>query len=780
MRNPLNKRLLRELSKNKGKYISIIILLSLSIGFISGFFLVQRSVKYTYDNSHVIGNVEDAHIELTKEINSDDNKIFDDNDVSVTKNYCVNIKEDKKLYRVYVNRGQLNIAGIFEGKLPAKDNEIMIEKIYATNNGLAVGDTIKLLDKEYVISAIAAFPDYSTLLRNNGDFLMDNKDFCVATVTQSAFDKLSGRESISYVYSYTLHDKSLNTKQQTDKLTDISKAFIEKKNYTLNAVIKEANKNITYLADDMGGDVPMMIVLFSIILVIMAFVFIVIIHGTIEEESKVIGTLLASGYTKMSILKHYLMVPLTVTVFSVVLGNIFGYTFFKEKLLDVYISSYSIFPFIVKFDWYALIITSTIPLFLIFSINYFYIRYKLKNKPLNFLRKELNKRDLKNAVTLPSVGFLSRYRLRVFLRNKGSFIVLFIGILFGNVLLIFALNVKPLLNNYVDEINDSMPSDYQTFLKGPLESLIVRKSDALVDNPGGLYQTEFVSDIIGKPKDDISLFTAISMQTDRPFFTEKTAVQIYGIDFNSKFFLGKRSEKMDGVYATEGFLAKLKLSVGDRVILYNKFKGEQYTVKIVGTTESFRSTISLVMPRDDLNKLLGNDKWYYNGVLSDSELGLDEKYVVTKIKKDDMSGVASQLIKTFSQMGYMILLISIAIFSVVIYVLSKSIIEKYTREIAYLRIFGYTDREINSVYIRVSTIFIILTGLVLIPIQKLLVSKLFELALLKIDAHISFYMPKYVIIYTFFALVFSYFFIRLFLLKKVKRIKMAEALKDVV
>ncbi len=780
MRNPLNKRLLRELYKNKGKYISIVLLLSLSIGFISGFFLVQRSVKYTYDNSHIIGNVEDGQIELTKEIDSDDNKIFEKNNVRVAKNYCVNLKDDEKLYRIYANREKINIASIFEGELPTKENEIMIERIYAVNNNLTVGDRLQVLNKEYTISAIAAFPDYSTLLRKNGDFLMDNKDFCLASVSQASFDTLSKGKNVSYIYSYTLKEEGLNTKQQTDILTDISKAFIDKENYTINATIKEANKNITYIADDMGGDVPMIIVLFSIILIIMAFVFIVIVHGTIEEEAKVIGTLLASGYSKWSILTHYLMVPLMVTIFSVILGNVLGYTFFKEQLLDVYINSYSIFPFKVKLDWYAFIFTSTVPFVLILSINYFYIRHKLRNKPLNFLRKELHKRDFKNAIRLPNIRFLSRYRLRVLLRNKGSFIILFIGLLFGNVLLIFGLDVAPLLNNYVDNIEYSMPSDYQTFLKVPLERAILRSSDLLFDHPGASYQTELVSGIVGEKKEDISLFTITTMQTDQPYFSDKIGVQVYGIDFNSKFFLDKGLDSGDGVYATEGFLDKLNLSVGDKVVLYNKFKGEEYTVQIIGLTESFSSTISLVMPREVLNELVGNEEWYYNGILSDNELGLKDKYVLTKIKKGDMRGVAKQLIQTFTQMGYMILILSVVIFFVVIYVLSKSIIEKYTREIAYLRIFGYTDREIHGVYIRVSTIFIIVTGVILIPIEKLLVRQLFELALLKLDAHINFYIPNYVSIYAFLTLVLSYFFIRLFLLKKVKKVKMGEALKDVV
>ena len=49
--------------------------------------------------------------------------------------------------------------------------------------------------------------------------------------------------------------------------------------------------------------------LLDIIIVIMAFVFVVLTNATIEEESAIIGTLLASGYRKREIILHYLALP---------------------------------------------------------------------------------------------------------------------------------------------------------------------------------------------------------------------------------------------------------------------------------------------------------------------------------------------------------------------------------------------------------------------------------------------------------------------------------------
>ena len=58
----------------------------------------------------------------------------------------------------------------------------------------------------------------------------------------------------------------------------------------------------------------MWMTLLDIIIVIMAFVFVVLTDATIEEESAIIGTLLASGYRRREIVLHYLALPAIVGV----------------------------------------------------------------------------------------------------------------------------------------------------------------------------------------------------------------------------------------------------------------------------------------------------------------------------------------------------------------------------------------------------------------------------------------------------------------------------------
>ena len=64
MKNPLNKRIFRELKADFGKYIALFLFLVIMIGGVSGFLVADNSLKKTYDESFEKYNVEDGHFTL--------------------------------------------------------------------------------------------------------------------------------------------------------------------------------------------------------------------------------------------------------------------------------------------------------------------------------------------------------------------------------------------------------------------------------------------------------------------------------------------------------------------------------------------------------------------------------------------------------------------------------------------------------------------------------------------------------------------------------------------
>ncbi|MFR6124186.1 hypothetical protein [Faecalibacillus intestinalis] len=88
---------------------------------------------------------------------------------------------------------------------------------------------------------------------------------------------------------------------------------------------------------------------------------------------------------------------------------------------------------------------------------------KLNISPLKFLRRDLSKNKKRHYVHLKQKFFIKRYRQRVILQNKGSYLVLMIGIVFASFLLTFGF-VLSSINKYLDNMNDSVKSNYQYIL----------------------------------------------------------------------------------------------------------------------------------------------------------------------------------------------------------------------------------------------------------------------------------------------------------------------------
>lgn len=825
MKNPLNKRIFRELRSNIGRYGSIFIVMLMTISFISSFFIAQNSVKISYEDSHIKGKIEDGYIEFDRELSRDEEKIFEDNHVKAYKNYYLSINyKNGKLIRLYSNREHVNIPAIHRGRSANKDGEVVLNYNYIKENKLSLGDKLYLpayvngkkpaIDGLKIVGSVA-FPDYSCLLRRPGDILMDNKDFAVASVNKKTFDDLvKDGYGINYIYSYRLEHSSENRKVQSDKLEDLVDAFVDKGLVPINAQNKYRNSRISYVMDDMGGDVPMMTSLMVIVLLVMAFIFAVLVQNTIEDEASVIGSLLSFGYRKASLIWHYIKLPLYVTVFAVLVGNLLAYTHMKNVYLGLYTGTFSLFPVRVELDAYAFLLTSLIPIGLILLINFVSIYRKLRLSPLRFLRRELTKKRQRKAIRLPQVTFLSRFRMRVFLKNKASYLVLCIGLLLGNILLIYGLSLNILIDGYMDDIEKSMPSSYQTILKGPLEKEVearlkeslVKRDKGIFDKPTYDQQDKYLSDAMSVDKDKVNLFTMYGVKMRDKTFDQDIKVNIYASNLDGAFIkegltrasglsskegggdkndkasddkdASKQKSRLYDVYLSDGLMNRFKINMGDQISMKDENRDVDYRLRVVGHTDLFATSMAIIMDRKDCNKMVGMKEYYYNGIFTDKKLKVEDKELATIINSSDMKKIAGQFMVNFKNLMPMIMSVALVIYLVVMYVLTKTIVDKYKESISYLRIFGYYDKEIEKVFIRVSTIAVAVFLVILIPLEKYLVRSLVILAFYKFDGYVDPHIPAYVYLSTVICGMMVYLINRWILVIRIKKINMSEVLKD--
>ena len=482
---PLAKRLPRELRRNIGKYLGIFLLMCGSIALTSGFLLAAHSIGCLIDDMRDAYTIEDGRVTTSFEATKDQLKAAEDaaedvGGVTFYKNFSIDaiIKKEagddgtKRTLRTYAHRTKVDIASYCEGRQPKTDDEVAIDRVFATNNDLAVGDKVELEGRTYTICGIMTQPDSQALFLDNSDFTVNTITYGVAEVTDAGFAALEDAGGApAYTYSFTLTDRDLPTADRIDAEQDMVEALTDADARVDDLIDADSNQGIGYARDDVDGDSMMWMTLLDIIIVIMAFVFVVLTDATIEEESAIIGTLLASGYRRREIVLHYLALPAIVGVAAALLGTALGVAFFTEPMRGLYYGSYSLPPFQVYWSWEIFVKCAVVPAAALILITLVGLLRKMGKTPLQFLRHEASgKSGTKRGLQLPErMGFVSRFRLRVFLRNLGNFATLFVGIAFASLLLLFGLAILPTMTHYADNLETSLVAEHQYTLKAPLE-----------------------------------------------------------------------------------------------------------------------------------------------------------------------------------------------------------------------------------------------------------------------------------------------------------------------
>lgn len=415
MRNPLIKRLPRELKGDIGKYLVIFLFMTMLISLVSGFLVADNSVYDAYEKGFEKYNVEYADFVTADEMSDETIKeLENDNKVRIYDQRYYKLKESKRnaTIRVYGERKEVNKLCIMSGRLAKADDEITLDRVFAKNNDYKVGDNIKIGDKDYKITGFVAMPDYSCLFEDNADMMFDSVNFGVASMTDSGLKKLK-KSKLNYCYAMRYNRKPKSDKEQKNMSDDFLKS-LAKKAVVTSYMPRCENKAINFTGDDMGGDKAMFILFDYIVIAILAFVFAITTSNTIIKEAGVIGTLRASGYTRGEIIRHYMINPVTVTLISAIIGNVVGYTVMVKYMASMYYNSYSLPTYNTLWNAEAFIDTTVIPVILMFIINYFVLASKLRISPLKFLRRELSKRTRRKAVRLNTkIPFMHRFRLRV-------------------------------------------------------------------------------------------------------------------------------------------------------------------------------------------------------------------------------------------------------------------------------------------------------------------------------------------------------------------------------
>lgn len=772
MRNPLNRRLPRELRSEFGKYMVIFVLLAGTIGFVSGFLVADGSMLTAYHESFEKYNIEDGHFQTKNKMNKAQIKAVQESGITLYENWYVerDLTNDSTM-RLYAVRNEVNKVCLMKGEFPHQQNEIAIDRMYADNNNLTVGDMIGTKKHQWKVTGLVALSDYSALFSDNGDAMFDSIKFGVGIVTREEFQSF-GSKNLAYCYAWKYKNPPSSEKEEKEMAEDL----MEKINREVSLesfVPRYRNQAIQFTGTDMGSDRAMMLILLYIIIAIMAFVFGITISNTIMKEANVIGTLRASGYTRRELVRHYMTMPVMVTLVGAVTGNILGYTVFKNYCASMYYGSYSLPTYVTIWNGEAFVLTTVAPVLLMVAINLIILTKRLSLSPLKFIRRDISSRKQKRAFPLyKGIPFFVRFRLRVILQNLSNYLMLFVGILFANLLLLFGIALPEVLDHYQEEISTNMLSNYQYMLTIPVGT--VNKDQKLRT----MLEMMMFQYGVETDNEDAEKFSAWTLKSIDNGFYKSEEIICYGVEPDSRYI--KASIPKNEAYVSKSFAEKFELKKGDTVTLKEAYEDTTYDFKVAGVY-NYQGGLAVFMNRNELNEVFDEDDDYFCGYFSDTEItDIDDKYIGSVIDLQALTKISRQLDRSMGRMMDLVDGFAIVIFLVVIYLLSKIIIEKNAQSVSMAKILGYLDNEISGLYIIPTSIMVILFFIGSIPLCYKALAALFRfMMIMEMTGWIPLYVPPIVYMKVFIAGVFSYCVVAVLEYRKIRGVPMDEALKNV-
>ena len=176
---------------------------------------------------------------------------------------------------------------------------------------------------------------------------------------------------------------------------------------------------------------------------------------------------------------------------------------------------------------------------------------------------------------------------------------------------------------------------------------------------------------------------------------------------------------------SDGYAEKYGMKVGDTLELKEPYEDKTYSFE-VKSIYAYPGALAVFLPMDVFCEEFDHPEDYFNGYFSNEPItDLEESYIATKITEDDMTKISRQLNVSMGEMFQLINVFSIVLFMLLIYLLTKLIIEKNTTSISMVKILGYENREIWSLYLTATTWVVIVSIGVSLIIASALIRQIY-------------------------------------------------------
>ena len=585
--------------------------------------------------------------------------------------------------RLFEQTREVNIPFISEGTMPKNEGEIAIAETFADSNGFEIGDAISMEGKDVTITGYVFLPDYIYMIEQQTDLLADASVFGVGVTNSETLAALKGKEQ-QQVLGWT----------NSNEVPEGLRSAVNNQSALLQFIPNEENARIQFVESEIEGaqslitTLPLFILGLSIAMVLM------LMKRRLELQRKEIGTLMALGYRKKELRRHYLVYAWIVGLAGTTIGIAVGAAL-SLPLSDLYATYFNL-PALSMFDFdpVVLVIGFIIPLVLLLSLTILVVNRTLKTEPLTLLKpKEMSSGKKSWLEKLPwfnNGSFIRRFRLRLLVRSKARSFYIFLGVMFSTVLLLFGL----ITFNSMDRLVETTYEDIQKY------EYAVHYSSIQTESPEGS-----------------SPYTMAEATIDG----EK--VTMYGIDSDTDDLQLMSEEERLNDQLTEGAVisrplaAIQKVGEGDELTLTNSLNDKTWTVQVAGVADVFIGT-NVYVPRMEVNDFLGYPEDAYTSVWQDDKPeNMENVFMIEDKQKVIASFESTSGATRNSVLGMSVFAVLIGV--IVLTLLTNLIVEENSPSISLFKVMGYHEKEVSKLVLNVYTPIVLLSYFISIPLASL-------------------------------------------------------------
>ena len=592
---------------------------------------------------------------------------------------------ESQLNKVYISRGRM--------LEPQRTGEVVVSEVFAEAHGFVAGDSVTAIlngkRQQLKIVGVALSPEYIIQIQP-GSVMPDNKRFGIFWMNQrdleAAFDMSGAFNSVSAKLAY-----GGNVDEVIDELDQLLKPY-----GSLGGSTRDQQISHEYLSDELAQLRSMAVMAPAIFLSVAAFLLNIVISRIISKQREQIAALKAFGYTNHEVGFHYLNLVLMISLTGTVVGTTFGF-WMSANLSEMYQEFYK-FP-LLEFQVDKLAVLSAFLLTTAAAVlgTWWSVRSAIRLPPAEAMRPEpphsyrpsLLERFLPSGLMPPEFRMIVRNISRK--PFKASLSILGIAM---------AVSVMILGNFSLDAVNYMMDFQFRKAQRQDLTVTFVEPATASV-----MYEMKHLTGVLDNE-------TMRSIATRIHFQHRSRRIGVMGLESEPQLYrLLDRQERAVqvpafGIMLNSKLAALLGAGLGDVVIVeVLEEKRPILPVEVTAIVEEYAG-LTAYMDKQYLHTLLQESSVASGAFLAVDANQIDQVYGELEmrpgigsvaIKEAVINSFRDTVAENILVMRSFIVGFSVVIAIGVVYNGARISLSEQSRDLATMRVVGFTRREVSIV-----------------------------------------------------------------------------------